>query len=192
MGCTPGLPVQHQLPEPTQTHVLTWQTFVGKVMSLLFNMLSKFVIIFLPGSKCLLISWLQWFGEPKKIKSATVSIFSLSICYEVMGPDAMIFVFWMLSFKPTFNSPLSLSSRGSWVPLHFLPLKWYHLHIWGVFISPGSLDSSLWVIQPGILQDVLCGQENKTYNRSNIVTNSIKSLKMVPIKKSKQKTEAIL
>ena len=79
---------------------LTRQTFVGKVMSLLFNMLSRLVIVFLPRSKCLLISWLQspsaviW--EPKKIKSVTISIFSPSICHEVMGPDAMILVFWML------------------------------------------------------------------------------------------------
>ena len=77
--------------------VLTRQTFVGKVMSLLFNMQSRFVIAFLPRSKHLLISWLQspsvviW--EPKKIKSVTVSIVSPSTCHEVMGPDAMIFVF---------------------------------------------------------------------------------------------------
>ena len=78
----------------------------GKVMSLLFNMLSRLVIAFLSRSKCLLISWLQSSSavilEPKKIKSVTVSIFSPSICHEVMGPDAMIFGFWMLSFKPPF------------------------------------------------------------------------------------------
>ena len=72
-------------------------TFVGKVMSLLFNMLSRFVIAFLPRSKCLLISWLQSPSavilEPKKIKSLTVSIVSPSICHEVMGLDAMILVF---------------------------------------------------------------------------------------------------
>ena len=71
-------------------------TFVGKVMSLLFNMLSRFLIAFLPRSKCLLISWLQSPSsvilEPKKIKSVTVSIVSPSICHEVMGPDAVIFV----------------------------------------------------------------------------------------------------
>ena len=91
-------------------------------MSLLFNMLSKLVIIFLPRSKHLLISWLQSPStvilEPRKIKSATVSTFSPSICHEVMGPDAMILVLWMLSFKPLFHSPLSLSSRGSLVLLH--------------------------------------------------------------------------
>ena len=85
--------------------VLTRWTFVGKVMSLLFNMLSKLVITFLPRSKCLLISLLQspsaLILEPRKIKSDTASTVSLCICHEVMGPDAMILVFWMLSFKPT-------------------------------------------------------------------------------------------
>ena len=86
------------------------QTFVGKVMSLLFNMLSRLVITFLPRSKRLLISWLHSPSavilEPRKIKSATVSTVSPSICHEVMGPDAMIVVFWMLSFKPTFSTLL--------------------------------------------------------------------------------------
>ena len=80
-----------------KTIALTVQTFVGKVMSLLFNMLSTLVIAFLPRSKCLLISWLQspsaLILEPRKIKSVTVSIVSLSICHKVMGPDAMIFIF---------------------------------------------------------------------------------------------------
>ena len=78
---------------PGKTKVLTRQTFVGKVMSLLFNMLSRLVITFLPRSKHLLISWLQspyaMILEPKKIKSITVSIVSPSICHEVMGPGAM-------------------------------------------------------------------------------------------------------
>ena len=69
--------------------------------------------------------------EPKKRKSVTVSTFSPSICHEVTGPDAMIFVFWMLSFKPSFPLSSFTSSRGCLVPLHFLPLEWYHLHIWG-------------------------------------------------------------
>ena len=79
-----------------KTIALTRWTFVGKVMSLLCNMLSRFVIAFLPRSKCLLISWLQSQSavilEPKKIKSLTVSIVSPSICHEVMGPDAMNFI----------------------------------------------------------------------------------------------------
>ena len=108
-----------------KTIAFTRRTFVDKVMSLLFNMLSRLVITFLPKSKRFLISWLQSPSavilEPQKIKSDTVSTVSPSLCHEVMGPDAMIFVFWMLSFKPTFHSHLSLSSRGFWVPLHFLP-----------------------------------------------------------------------
>ena len=83
--------------------------FVNKVVSLLFNMLSRLVITFFPRSKRLLVSWLQSPSaeilKPQKIKSLTVSIVCRSICHEVMGPDAMIFVFWMLSFKPAF--PLS-------------------------------------------------------------------------------------
>ena len=89
-----------------KTIALTRRTFVGKVISLLFNMLSRLVITFLPGSKCLLISWLQSPSavilEPQKIKSATVSTVFPPICYEVMGPDAVVLLFWMLSFKPTF------------------------------------------------------------------------------------------
>ena len=77
-----------------KTIALTRQTFVGKVMSLLFNMLSRLVITFLPRSKCLLISWPQLPSavilEPPKVKSATVSP---SICHEVMGLDAMILIF---------------------------------------------------------------------------------------------------
>ena len=80
-----------------KTITLTRRTFVGKIMSLLFNMLSRFVITFLPRSKCLLILWPQspfaMILEPKKIKSFTVSIVSPSVCHEVMGPDAIIFVF---------------------------------------------------------------------------------------------------
>ena len=92
-----------------KTIALTRRTFVDKVMSLLLNMLSRLVITFIPRSKRLLISWLQspstGILEPPKIKSDTVSTVSPSICHEVMGPDAiaMIFVFLMLSFKPTFS-----------------------------------------------------------------------------------------
>ena len=80
-----------------KTIALTRWTLVSKVMSLLFNMLSRLVITFLPRSKRLLISWLRSPSavilEPSKIKSATVSTVSPSICHEVMGPDAMILVF---------------------------------------------------------------------------------------------------
>ena len=85
-------------------------------MSLLFNILSRFVIAFLQRSKCLLISWLQSLSavilEPKKIKPVTASTVSPSICHEVVGLDAMIFVFWMLSFKQAFSfSPFTLIKR---------------------------------------------------------------------------------
>ena len=86
-----------------KTIALTRWTFVGKVISLLFNMLSRLVITFLPRSKGLLISWLQsqsaMILEPKKIKSVTVSTVSPSICHEVMGPDAMIFTVLNVQFQ---------------------------------------------------------------------------------------------
>ena len=128
-----------------KTIALTIQTFVDKVMPLLFNMLSRFVIAFLPRNKGLLISWLQLLSavilEPKWIKSVTVSIFSQSLCHKVMGLDAMIFVFWMLSFKPAF----SLSSFTFIKRLFscFLPLGWCHRISEVIAISPSNLDSSL-------------------------------------------------
>ena len=86
---------------------LTWQTFIGRVISLLFNMPSRLVIVFLPRSKCLLISWLQSPSpvtlEPKKVKSLTVYFVSPSICLEMMGQDAMILVFLNVEFKTNFT-----------------------------------------------------------------------------------------
>ena len=131
-----------QLSQPYMTTgkmiALTRWTFVGKVMSLLFNMLSRLVITFFPRSKCLLISWLQSPSavnlEARKIKSATVCTVSPSICHEVAWSDRIRchdLSFPNVEFKPTFHSPLSLSSRGSLVLLHFLPKGWYYLHIWG-------------------------------------------------------------
>ena len=80
-----------------KTIALSRWNFVAKVMSLFFDILSRFVIAFLPRSKCLLLSWLQSTSavilEPKKIKCVTVSIVSPSTCHEVMGPDAMMLVF---------------------------------------------------------------------------------------------------
>ena len=99
LRCLAFLRVQLSHPYMTtgKTIALTRRTFVDKVMSLLFNMLSRLVITFLPRSKHLFISWLQSLFavilEPKKVKSDTVSTVSPSICHEVMGPDAMIFVF---------------------------------------------------------------------------------------------------
>ena len=90
-----------------KTIALIKQTFVGKGMSLLFNMLSRLVITFLTRSKYLLISWPQAPSvvilEPKKIKSVTVSTVSPSICYESMWLDVLIFVVWILKFKPAFS-----------------------------------------------------------------------------------------
>ena len=99
LRCSAFFTVQLSHPYMTtgKTIALTRQTFVSKVISLLFNMLSRLVITFLPRGKCLLISWLQSPStvilEPKKIKSVAVSIVSPSICHEVMGLDAMILVF---------------------------------------------------------------------------------------------------
>ena len=109
LRCSAFFTVQLSHPYMTigKTIALTRRTFVGKVMSLLFNMLSRLVITFLPRSKRLLISWLQSPSavilEPQKIKSDTVSTVSPSISHEVMGPDAL---------SQLFHSPLSLSSRG--------------------------------------------------------------------------------
>ena len=89
--------LSHLYPSNGKSIALIVQTLVDKVMSLLFNTLSRFVIGFLPRSKCILISWLQSpfvvILEPPKIKYVTVSTFSPFICYEVMGLDAMILVF---------------------------------------------------------------------------------------------------
>ena len=109
LQCSAFFMVQLSHPYMTagKTIDLTRLTFVGKVMSLLFNMLSRLVIASLARSKCLLILWLQSPSivilGPKKINSATLSIISPFICLEVIGPDAMILVFWMLSFKPAFS-----------------------------------------------------------------------------------------
>ena len=135
-----------------KTIALTIWTFVGKVISLLFNMLSRLVITFLPRSKHLLISWLQSPStvilEPKKIKSVTISIVYPCICHEVMGPDAMIFIFWMLSFKPTFSLSSHFHQEAFWLFFAFC-------HKGGISevtdTSPCNLDSSLCFIQPSIL-----------------------------------------
>ena len=131
-----GHTLSHPYMTTGKTITLTKRTFVGKVMSLPFNMLSRLVITFLPRSNHLLISWLQsqstMILEPKKIESVIASIFFPTICSEVIGPDAMILVIWMLSFKPTFSlssftfiKRLFSSSSLSAVTLVC------HLHIWG-------------------------------------------------------------
>ena len=144
-----------------KTIALTRRTFVDKVMSLLFNMLSRLVITFLLKSKRLLISWLQSPSavilEPKKINSDTVSTVSPSTCHEVMGLDAMIFIFWMLSFKPTFSlSSFTLIKRlfssSSLSAIRVVSSAYLRLLI----ISPSNLDSSLCFLQPSVSHDVLC------------------------------------
>ena len=109
-----------------KNHSFDQMDLCGKVMSLLFNMLPRLVIAFLSRSKHLLISWLQSLStmilELKRIKSVTVCTFSPSVCQEVMGdqmPWSYYFKCWVLS--QLFHCPLSLLSRGSLVPLHFLP-----------------------------------------------------------------------
>ena len=138
-----------------KTIALTTQTFVGKVMTL-----SRFVIAFLSRRNWLFISWLQSPSEvilePRKIKSVTVSTFPPSICHEMMGADAMIFMFWMLSFKLAFPLCFLPSLRGSLVPLCFLPLEWYHLHIWGCWNFSWKSWFQLVSYPGGILHDVFC------------------------------------
>ena len=126
MECSiPGLPVLHHLLELAQTHV-HWDVIQPShplskwcLCFIICSLSLSFVIAFLPRSKCLLISWLQSSStvilEPKKRKSVTVSTFSTSVCLEVCQ---------------LCHCPLSPSSRGSLVPLHFLALEWYHLKFW--------------------------------------------------------------
>ena len=110
-----------------KTTVLTIWTFVGKMMSLVFKILSRFVIAFLPRSKRLLVSWLQSPStvilDPRKRKSVPVSTFPIYLQWS----DAIILAFWILSFKPDF----SLFDLHQEAPLHFLTLEWYHLNFWG-------------------------------------------------------------
>ena len=115
-------------------HILLLYHLEPELMSLLFDTLSRVVIAFLQRSKHLLISWLQSMStvifEPKKIKSVTVSTFSSSICHESDGTVCHDLRFLNAGFQASFFT-LSPSLRSSLVPLHFLPLEWYDLHIWG-------------------------------------------------------------
>ena len=129
-----------------KTIALTRWTFVGRVMSLFFNTLSRLVIAFLPRNKRLLISWLQSPSTvilgPKKIKSFTASIVSPSMCHEVMGLDFMILVFECGVSRQLFHS-LSPSSRGSFVPFAFCHKDGVICISVVIDISPCNLDSSL-------------------------------------------------
>ena len=144
-----------------KNHTFDYMDFVSKVMSLLFNILFSFVITFLPRSKHLLISWLQSPSVvilvPKKIKPVTISIIFPSISHEVMGPMpwSLCFECWVLN--QLFHSPLSLSSRESLVPLHFMTIRVVSsAYLRLLIFSPANLDSSLCFIQPSISHDVLC------------------------------------
>ena len=149
--------LSHPYMTTEKTIALTRWTLVGKVMSLLLNMLSRLVIAFLPRSKRLLISWLQSPSavvlEPQKVKVVTVSIISPSIYHEVMGLDAMILVLWMLSFKPTFSlfsfTFIKRLFSSSFSAIRVVSSAYLSM-------SPGNLDSSLCFIQPSISHDVLC------------------------------------
>jgi len=127
--------ISHLYMTTEKTIALTIRIFVSKVMSLLFNTLSRFVIAFLPRSKYFLISWLQSTSavilESKKIKSVTVSTFLPSVCHELMGLNAISSFFECWVSSQLFHSSFSPLSRVSLVPLCFLPLRWCHLHIWG-------------------------------------------------------------
>ena len=127
LQCSAFFTVQLSHPYMTtgKTIALTRRTFVGKVMSLLLNMLSKLVISFLPRSKHLsyfmaAVTICSDFGAQKNKVWHCFHCFP-SISHEVMGPDAMIFIFWMLNFKPTFSLSSFTFTRGFLVPLHFLP-----------------------------------------------------------------------
>src|SRR5574337_689000 len=152
-----------------KTIALTRRTFVGKVRSLLLNMLSRLVITFLPRSKRLLISWLQSPSavilEPKKIKSDTVSTISPSISHEVMGADAVIFVFCVSSFKPTFSLSTftfikRLLSSSSLSAIRVVSSAYLRL-----MILSRNLDSSLCFFQSSISHDVLCIEIKRSEER---------------------------
>ena len=153
-----------QLSHPYMTNgktiALTKWTFAGKVMSLLYNILSSLVIAFLPRSKCLLISWLQSLStvvlEPKKIKSVTVSTVSSSIHHEVMGPDAMILAFRLLSFKPAFSLSSFTFKRFFSSSLLYAIRVVSSAYLRLFIFLPEILISSLCFIQPSVSHDVLC------------------------------------
>ena len=141
-----------------KTIALTTQAFAGKVMSLLFTMLSRLVIAFLPRTKNFLISWLQSpstvIMEPKKIKICHCFPFSPSVCHEVIGLNAMILVFWMLSFKPAFSFSSftvikRLSSSSSIYAIRVVPpayLRYHNISLSRNRVNHTALNSSLYLI----------------------------------------------
>ena len=153
-----------------KTIALTIWTFVSKAMSLLFNMLSVFVITFLPRSKRFLISWLRSpitvILEPKKTRSVMLLLspllFVMKWRHQILW---FSFSFFNIDFQASFFTSLSTSSRGSLVPLYFLPLEWYYLHTWYLFTLRWFL---LWV------QSQLLGCD--FFHMTFIYSNSIRCL----------------
>ena len=125
LWCSAFFTVQlsHPYMSTGKTIALNRWTFVGKAMSLHFNSCLVLSQLFFQRASDFFMAdhHLQWFWNPRKIKSLTVSNVSLSICHDVVGPDAMIFGFWILSFKPAFSLFSFTLSGGSLVPLSFLP-----------------------------------------------------------------------
>ena len=145
LGCSSLLygPTLTSIPDYWKNNKFGSMDLVSKVMLLLFKMRFRLVIAFLPKSKFLnfmaAVTICSDIGARQNKVCHCFCCFP-SICHEVVGLVAMIFVFWMLSFKPTFSTPLSLLSRGSLVPLFFLPLGWCLLHVWGYwYFSQQSL-----------------------------------------------------
>ena len=142
LRCSAFFMDQHPFMTTRKIINLTVRTFVSKVMSLLFNMMSRFVITFLPRSKCLLIAWLQspsvMILETKKRKSASAFTFSPSICHEVMGPDAMILVFFLSDHTTVFSICL-VYRQGHLIGLNQLSLL-YHLS----FASMVNIETMRW------------------------------------------------
>ena len=134
-----------------KNHSFHYMDLCRQVMSLLYNMLSSFVIAFLPRIKCLLNSWLQSPStvilEPKNIKYATFPIFSSSISHEVIGPDAIILVFWMLKFKPAFSLSSFTFIKRLFSSSLLFAIRVYHLHVRLLFLLailiPACASSSL-------------------------------------------------
>ena len=152
--------LSHQHMNTGKTIALTRRPFVSIVMPLLSSMMSRLFIASLTMSKSLLSSWLQspsaMILKPCKIEYVTISILSPFICHEVLGPDMMISVYLMLSFKPAFSLFFFTFIKGL-----FCLFSFYHKVIVicmskAIGISPSNLDFSLCFIQPGMSHDVLC------------------------------------
>ena len=159
LWCSAFFMVQLSHPYMTtgKTRALTICTFVGKVMFLLFNTLSRFVIAFLPRGKCLNFMAVVTIRSDFRDQENKVChcFHCFPICHEVMGPDAVIFVFWMLNFKPafslsSFNLIKRLFSSSSHSAIRVVSSDYLRLLIF----FPSNLDSSLWFIQPGISLDI--------------------------------------